>query len=68
MRLKINGKDEDVEEALDLKGLLEKLGINPEAVAVEVNLDIITKDKRAGYGLKDGDEVEIVKFVGGGHG
>jgi thiazole synthase len=68
MQLKINGKIEQLPEALNLSGLLEALKINPETVAVEVNLDIITKDKRAAHLLKDGDEVEIVKFVGGGLG
>lgn len=67
MQLKINGKIEQHSRPLSLSGLLDQLGINPETVAVEVNLDIITRDKRSDFVLKDGDEVEIVKFVGGGY-
>jgi sulfur carrier protein len=66
MRIRLNGKDEVLNEGLSLAALLQKLGINGETVAVEVNLDIISRASRADCILKDGDEVEIVKFVGGG--
>jgi sulfur carrier protein len=66
MRIKLNGKDEELNEGSSVAALLQKLGIRPETVAVEVNLDIVSRDKRAEKVLKEGDEVEIVKFVGGG--
>jgi sulfur carrier protein len=66
--IKINGKDEAVNDGISLAALLQKLGIKGETVAVEVNLDIISKATRASCILKQGDEVEIVKFVGGGRG
>jgi thiamine biosynthesis protein ThiS len=68
MKLKINGKEESVAEGMGLNELIQSLQLNPEAVAVELNLDIVTRDKRASVRLKEGDEVEIVKFVGGGRG
>ena len=68
MRIKLNGKDEEFNDGLSLAALLQKLEIRPETVAVELNLDIVSRDKRAESMLKDGDEVEIVKFVGGGRG
>ena len=68
MRIKLNGKDEAVNEGMSLAALLQTLEIKGETVAVEVNLDIISRDKRADCVLKEGDEVEIVKFVGGGRG
>lgn len=66
--IRLNGKDEAINEGLSLAALLQKLEIKSETVAVEVNLDIISRDKRADCVLKQGDEVEIVKFVGGGNG
>jgi sulfur carrier protein len=66
MRIQVNGKSEECNEGLSLAALLQKLEIQAETVAVEVNLTIISRDKRADYELKEGDEVEIVKFVGGG--
>ncbi len=66
MRIRLNGKDEDILEGQDLAALIQGLGLQGQAVAVEVNLDIIPRDKRATRILKESDEVEIVKFVGGG--
>lgn len=66
--ISLNGKKEELNEGLSLAALLQKLEIRGETVAVEVNLDIISREKRAECVLKEGDEVEIVKFVGGGRG
>ena len=64
--LQINGKKVELERATPLLSYLEKLGVNPRAIAVEHNGTII---ERAGYEavtLKEGDTVEIVRMVGGG--
>jgi sulfur carrier protein len=65
MKLRVNGEGYETEKETVLQ-LLGELGIMPERVAVEVNLEVI---KKAGYEqcrLHDGDSVEIVYFVGGG--
>ena len=46
--------------------LLNQLEIHTARVAVELNLDIVPKDKYATTALKEGDQVEVVHFVGGG--
>jgi sulfur carrier protein len=66
--IKLNGKEERVNDGLSLAALLQQLEIKGETVAVEVNLAIISRPHRASCMLKQGDEVEIVKFVGGGRG
>ncbi len=66
MRLTINGKTEQVENATTVADLLKHFDIPPVRVAVEVNEQLVP---RAGYGqapLEEGDTVEIVTFVGGG--
>jgi sulfur carrier protein len=66
MTIQLNGDPYDVPGPLTVTELLAHLGINPERVAVELNLVVL---KRATYGtttLRDRDEVEIVNFVGGG--
>ena len=63
--VKING------EMLDMAGktvteMLAVMEVNGQRVAVELNEDIVPK---ASYGetvLKEGDTVEVVRFVGGG--
>lgn len=52
--------------ATTVSSLLEELQIKPERVAVEVNLQIISKKDYMRTGLNEGDSIEIVNFVGGG--
>ena len=66
MQLIINGDVLEESHAGTVMELLEELHINPEQVAVEVNLSIVRKNMYATFTLHDGDRVEIVKFVGGG--
>ncbi|ACI21477.1 MULTISPECIES: sulfur carrier protein ThiS [Thermodesulfovibrio] len=65
MKLKLNGNDIDV-KAKTIEELLKELDINPQRVVVEVNLEIIKRDRFADYKIKEGDSIEIVNFVGGG--
>ena len=61
----ING--EQVNEAgSTLADYLARSGLGESRVAVELNGDIVPKAKYAETVLKDGDKVEIVRFVGGG--
>lgn len=66
MQIKVNGLAEDVPEGTDIAKLLAMKELRPDTVAVELNLDIVPRAKRQGVLLKEGDEVEIVRFVGGG--
>ncbi len=45
---------------------LKEIEIDPQRVAVELNLDILPKGEYDTTQLKDGDRIEIVHFVGGG--
>ena len=66
MRLLINGEIVEKSNAGNVMELLYELQINPDQVAVEVNLSIIKKADYSTFRLNDGDKVEIVNFVGGG--
>ncbi len=66
MRLKVNGDTIEVAKDASVRELLEKLGIEPAGVAVEVNLSIVKKSEYVNVRLNEGDTVEIVNFVGGG--
>jgi thiamine biosynthesis protein ThiS len=66
MRIRLNGDPHDVPGPLTVTDLLTHLQIDARRVAVELNLVVL---KRATYDttmIGDGDEVEIVNFVGGG--
>ena len=64
--LQVNGKRVELDQAIPLLAYLEQLGVNPRAVAVEHNGEIIERASYASVTLVDGDQVEIVRMVGGG--
>jgi sulfur carrier protein len=66
MRIKVNGKEQDMEAQLTLAQLLEKFGGAGPGTAVAVNADVVKKESYAALALKDGDQVEIIHAVGGG--
>lgn len=66
MKLSINGEDRDFEGPLTLDGLVERLGMKADRVAVELNRDLIPRTQWQATPLTDGDKLEIVHFVGGG--
>ncbi len=66
MTIKLNGDEHSLPGPLTISELLSRLDIDPRRVAVERNFIVI---KRAAYettAIVEGDEVEIVNFVGGG--
>jgi sulfur carrier protein len=65
MKIKINGKELRTDRRV-LSELLEELNIQPGRVAVEVNLKIIRKADYDTHLITEGDNIEIVNFVGGG--
>ncbi|HEV8523652.1 MAG TPA: sulfur carrier protein ThiS [Terriglobales bacterium] len=66
MKLVINGEERQFPGSLTLAGLLAQLGLKSDRVAVELNRDIVPRDRWVDTVLNDGDKLEIVHFVGGG--
>lgn len=66
MKIRLNGDPYELPAPVTIAALLARLGIDPRRVAVERNQIVI---KRATFDdelVGDGDEIEIVNFVGGG--
>lgn len=66
MQLIINGEEREFGAGLSLAGLVEELAMKTGRVAVELNRDIVPRDRWPETMLHDGDQLEIVHFVGGG--
>jgi thiamine biosynthesis protein ThiS len=66
MKLLINGDDRTFDSPLTLAALVEVLGMKADRVAVELNRDIVPRDRWPDTPLNDGDHLEVVHFVGGG--
>ena len=66
IKIKINGKLSKIEENLTLYTYIKKLKIPLKKVAIELNQEIMDKDKLGKIKLKNNDKIEIVHFIGGG--
>ena len=65
MQIKLNGELQET-GAATLGQLITGYQLNPEAVVIERNGAIVPKELWATHPLHDGDQVEIISFVGGG--
>jgi thiazole synthase len=66
LSVKINGEHRRVVGGISVADLLNELGLDPLRVAVERNLDIVPRANLGEVCVEDGDDYEIVHFVGGG--
>jgi sulfur carrier protein len=66
MQITVNGRPHEAAETISVAQLLEQLGLAGKPLAVEVNRELVPRQRHADRGLADGDRVEIVTLVGGG--
>ena len=66
MNIRLNGEPYALDAPLTVAQLLERLGIDPRRVAVERNLVVVRRVHYADTLINEGDEIEVVNFVGGG--
>ena len=65
-KIQLNGDPFEINNGTNLDELLNKLKIQKNKVAIEVNGEIVHKDKYTNFILNKDDKVEIVHFIGGG--
>lgn len=65
MTVQINGQPTDCAEESTIRSILAERSLSPEKVAIELNRRLL-KAESYDVHLHDGDEIEIVTFVGGG--
>jgi thiamine biosynthesis protein ThiS len=66
MQLIINGESREFAPLSTVAELLAQLGMKPDRVAVELNRDLVPRNRWASTQVSEGDKLEIVHFVGGG--
>ena len=66
MRITLNGEPREVQSNLTVTALLQDLNLQPERVAVEINLNIVDRSLFESRSLAEGDRIEIISFIGGG--
>ena len=65
-KIQLNGDPYEINNGTNLNELLNKLKIEKNKVAIEVNGEIVQRDKYKNLVLRKDDKVEIVHFIGGG--
>ena len=66
MMITFNGEKKTVPDGITVLGLLEFLKVQQERVAVELNLEIVKKDKFGTTAIQEDDNLEVVSFMQGG--
>ena len=66
IQVRLNGKDRQVEHDLTVTSLIQSLELNPQLIVVELNRVILERDTYASTPVSQGDQIELVHFVGGG--
>lgn len=66
MEITVNGERRTLDGPTTVVELLHLLGIDPRAVVVERNLDIVPRDAMGSEPVLAGDSIEIIRLVGGG--
>jgi sulfur carrier protein len=67
MTITLNGARKEIPDGMTVTGLLDFLNIQRQRVAVELNLEIVKKDKFDMTAIKEGDSLEVVSFMAGGN-
>jgi len=65
LNLTINGETKQ-SQASTVRELLTEMGLEKQAVAVELNREVVPKIRHEDTPLSDGDQLELVTLVGGG--
>jgi thiamine biosynthesis protein ThiS len=66
MQVTVNGETRALEPGTTVGGLLTSLGLHPRLVVVEHNREILDRSVLEATAIRDGDNLELVHFVGGG--
>ena len=65
MEIRLNGKNQTTKGTC-LSDLIRETGIDPDSLIAEVNQKVIKQNDWAETPLREGDQIELLSFVGGG--
>ncbi len=66
IKVTINGKEETIEDNMTAAKLLDTKKVRPEVVTVELNDEIIHREKYDSVKIKQNDKIEFLYYMGGG--
>ena len=66
IKINLNGKITEIIENSSISNLIDDLGYDVKKIAIEKNLDIIFPDQYQSEIINEGDQIEMIHFIGGG--
>lgn len=66
MKVLLNGETKEISGELNLSELLKQFSLPSERVAIELNKEVVRKKDWENVRIADGDQLEVIHFVGGG--
>ena len=66
MQITVNGESRDVAPDTTVQALVKSFGLDGKTVVVQRNEDIVERGDYAATLLEDGDNLDLIRFVGGG--
>ena len=66
MKVTVNGEPRNLQEGTTLAQLVRELGLEKNPIAIELNREVVSRDRHGETTLAQNDRVEIVTLVGGG--
>ena len=66
MQITLNGQPKTIDDGTTIATMIDQLGLESRYVGVEVNLELVPREKHGDHRLCDGDQLEVVTLVGGG--
>lgn len=66
MKIQLNGQPFDLSGTLSVAELVANRELNPRQIAVEINNELVPRERYDGVLLSEGDQVELVSLAGGG--
>lgn len=66
IRVRLNGKEREIAGGGTVRDLLDSLDLHPGMVVVELNGEILERERYGDAAVREGDTLELVHFVGGG--
>lgn len=66
MKIILNGEEKSFDSSISVEELIKKLNLDSRKIAIERNLEIVSKSQYDSVLIESGDRLEIVHFIGGG--
>lgn len=64
--IQINGEQRELEDSLTIQELIQKIQLPTQAIAVAVNCEIVPRSQFEKVRVRDKDQIEVIRAVGGG--